>query len=167
MSTEHKKFFGRLLASIGNFLSGGLKIFAHAAVAITEEVKTIIGSGLIQGIAVFLDTTFKTHLAEDVIAGLNKIIPHLLAVELAVEGLPDNPTEQDILDFETRIYTAFTGLPPLGQSKLFTTFGAQVYGIIKPQVDAGTPFTFFLLAKDVEEAYQDYLKDVADNSTEE
>lgn len=160
---QHKTWAGKVLASIGHFFSGGLKAAATAAVSITEEIKTVLSSGFVKTVAGYVDEQFKTHLAEDVIAGINSAIPKVLAVELAVEGLPDNPTEQDVLDFENRVYKAVTGLDPVGTSKLYSTLGAQIYGIIKPQVDSGEPLTWAIMIKDVEDAYQDYLKDLQDS----
>lgn len=161
MSTEHRTFFGKILAAIGGFFKGGLHAIAHTAVALTEEAKTLLSGGLVKGIADFIDSTLKTHIAQDVLDILNNAIPHILAVELAVEGLPENPTEQDILDFENRIFTAITGLPPIGASKLYTTLSAQIYGILR-QALADNKFTFAEAVNAVETAYQDYLKDVAD-----
>ena len=48
------------------------------------------------------------------------------------------------------------------KSKLYTVLASQIYGIIKVDLDAGTPLTFAELVKDVDEAYQLYLKDKAD-----
>lgn len=156
----HHTWLGRTLA---NIFGGGLKAVAHTAVAITEEIKTLFAGGLIQGLAAFLDATLKTSIAVPVVTALNLAIPHVLAVELAIEGLPDNPAEADILKFENDVFTAVTGLSPLGTSKLYTTLSAEIYGIIKPQVDAHIPLTFAVIVKDVEEAYQDYLQYKIDN----
>lgn len=160
--SDHKTFFGKLLAGIGRIFNGGLRAFAKTAVVITEEIKTLLDSGLIQGLATFMDSMLKTHIAEDILQIANAAIPNILAIELSIQGLPDNPTEQEILDFENAVYKAITGLPPSGASKLYTTLTAQIYAIIKPQIDGHEKFTFALLVNDVEAAYQAYKQDLAD-----
>src|ERR1700749_1333049 len=108
------------------------------AITVTEGIKQAIADGLLPAIAILTDSLFKTHLAEDVIAILNANINKILAVELAIQGLPDNPTEQDIQNFGNAVVTAVSGLSPTGKSKLFTTLAAQVYGIIEAQVNSNT-----------------------------
>ena len=76
--------------------------------------------------------------------------------------MPDNPTEQDILEFEQRILTAF-GLHD-NKSKLYTSLAAGIYGIIKADIDGGVKLTFAELVKDVQKSYLLYLKLKADNS---
>ena len=132
------------------------------AIAITQAVKDVLNSGVVDFLATIVSTVLpQLHdLPQEIVAKLNKLIPKILAAELALQGLPDNPTDADILKFEQNILEAF-GLHD-NKSKLYTTLAAQIYGIIKVDLDAGTPLTFAELVKDVDEAYQLYLKDKAD-----
>jgi hypothetical protein len=134
---------------------------AKIAVAITEGVQTALKSGVVGALADAISAVFPNvkHLPQDVVDELQKWIPKVLAAELALQGLPDNPTEQDILDFENKVMAAF-GVHD-NKSKLYTTLGAQVYGILK-KYSEGTSPTFAQLVLDLEEAYQDYLKDKAE-----
>ena len=59
---------------------------------------------------------------------LKIIVPKVLAAELALKELPDNPTEKDIKKFADAVLKAFN--VENNNSKLWTTFGAQVYGIV-------------------------------------
>jgi len=153
-----------------SFLSGILSVFkwfgkvfvdhaksaAAVAVTITEAVKTVLDSApakFLEGVA---DAITHTNLATDAANVVTATIPKILAVELAIEGLPENPTEADIEAFEARVLTAFKVNP--NNSKLYTTLAAQVYGIV--QKTATNP-TFANCVAAVEEAYQDYLADVA------
>lgn len=132
------------------------------AISITEEVKALLSSGVVTFLATFIDTEFKTTLGQDVVNLLNKVVPKVLAVELAIQGLPDNPTADDLKAFSDAVVKAFTGLDPQGKTKLYTTLAAQVYGIIETEVNKHEPVTFAELVAAVEEAYQDYLADLAD-----
>lgn len=158
--------------SIIGFIKGWRldKVFKHLkkdgaklAISITETIKGLLDSGTLTFISEIVSKIIPATkgVSEELIKILNKTIPKLLAAELAVVGLPDNPTEQDILDFEKRILDAF-GLHD-NKSKLYITVAAGVYGIIKADVDAGKKMTFAELVADVEKAYKLFLKAKADN----
>lgn len=132
---------------------------AKVAVSITETVHTISGSSIVAAIATMVDATLHSHLAEDVLAEIQKDVIKVLAIELAVEALPDNPTGDELLKFEQDVIKAITGKDAYGKSKFYTTFAAQVYDIVHSRVDAGTKFTFAEIVKIIEEAYQDFIKD--------
>jgi len=135
----------------------GVKI----AIAVTEGIKNALNSGILNFIAQVIPG--HSDIPKEIVAVLNQWIPKLLATELAVQGLPDNPTEQDILDFENRVIAAFGKID--NKSKLYTLLSAQIYGIIRDRLSDGTPYTFAELVVDVEHAYQDYQKDLADQET--
>jgi len=136
------------------------------AISITETVKHMLDNGSLKFLADVVAAIVPSSkgLSEAVINQLNKSIPQILAAELAVQGLPDNPTEEDVLSFEKRVLDAF-GVHD-NKSKLYTTLSAQVYGIIKSDVDADKKLTFAELVEDVEEAYKDYLADKEDPDTD-
>lgn len=136
---------------------------AKVAVAITEGIQTALKAGILTPIADFLDATFKTEIGEEVITFLNGNITKILAVELAVEGLPDNPTPDDITAFASRVSNAIAGKDLTGKSKLWSTLAAQVAGIIETEVNKKESLTFAVLVDAVETAYQDYLADQAAN----
>lgn len=129
------------------------------AISVTQAIKSALDTGAAGFVAGVIDSLFKSHIAEDILTALKKYIPSVLAAELAVQGLPDNPTEADILEFENRILAAFSVHDQ--KSKLYTVLAAQVYGIIKKTSDE-TPGKFADWVKAVEEAYRDYLADKAE-----
>ena len=137
---------------------------AEAAVTITEGVKAFAASPVAGVLTTIAGKVLGSGIPAEVLKLINDNINKVLAAELAIVGLPDNPTEQDILDFETRVVTAITGVAPEKWSKFITSFAAQVYGIIKAHVDGKTSLTFAQLVADVEHAWQDYQQDLADNS---
>lgn len=134
---------------------------AKIAVAITEQVQKGLQSGIFFGVAVIVDDTFHTHLGEEVVNFLNNNIHKLVAAELAIEGLPDNPTQADIEAFAERISEAIAGKDLTGKSKLWTSLGAQITGIIETQVNGKEPITYAVLVADVEQAFNDYKADLA------
>ena len=134
---------------------------AKVAVSITEGIQTLLKTGVLKPVAEFIDASLNTHLGEDALALLDANIAKILAVELAIEGLPDNPTETDLEAFAQRVCQAIAGKDLSGTSKLWTTLAAQVYGIIETEVNKNEPLTFATLVANVEQAYQDYKADLA------
>ncbi len=136
---------------------------APVAITITEGIKTLLAnpiSSLLENIA---DTVTGTNLPTAVANDINAIIPKILAVELGIEGLPQNPTADQILTFEQAVLSAFN--VKSNNSKLYTELGAQIYGIIQASVNSSTGINFATLVADVEQAYIDYQKDLAANAT--
>ena len=145
-----------------DFKQNGLKI----AVAITEGVQTALKSGIVTAIADVLSSVFPQvkNLPQEIVAELQVLIPKILASELALEGLPDNPTPDDLLKFENAVLAAFN--VNSDNSKLWTTLSSQIYARL--QAFVGQPsVTFADLVEAVEGAYQDYLNDKANEATAE
>ncbi len=132
------------------------------AISVTQGIKTAAEGTIAQTISVVIDEALKTHLAEDALAALKIAAMQALAVELAIQGLPDNPTGDDIQNFEIAVFKAITGETPQGQSKVFTSFAAQLYTLIHAAIGENTTLTFAQIVDIVEKAYQQYLQDVAE-----
>jgi len=130
------------------------------AITVTEEAKTLLANGTGDFVAGLIDSVTKTGIAEEVVTILKKEIPNILVVELAIQGLPANPTPEQVLAFEQSILSAFGVLN--NKSKLYTTLAAQVYGIIQSTVNT-TPGNFADWVIAVENAYQDYTNDNSAN----
>lgn len=153
--------------SLKGILSWFANIFKHikddgakVAITVTQGVKQFLDSGVADGLAKAIDGMVGTHLAEDAVTLLKDNVNKALAAELALQGLPDDPTGADVQAFEDSVIKAFTGLDAAGKSKLYTTLAAQVYGIIERDLNGKDNIPFAQLVADIEEAYQDYLKDV-------
>lgn len=135
----------------------------HAAptmVAVIGTLQNFWKTGTPGFLAGILDQLTKSGVPSTVVAAVGKELPNMLAVALAVEGLPADPTDQQVIDFEQRVLAAFNVHDD--KSQLYTTLGAQILGIIRRDLIPGQKFTFAKLVADLEEAYQDYLNDLAD-----
>lgn len=154
-SQDLKGFFSNALAWLKKAFTSIKTDGAKIAVVITQDLQDSLTSGIAEGLAKVVEAIFPSvhNLPEEIVADLKLIIPKVLTLELAVIGLPDNPTEQDIKDFEARILDAFNVHDD--KSKLYTTLAAEVYGILERH--QGNSWTFAQLVAAVEEAYQDYI----------
>lgn len=146
---------------LGKILAAGVKTEAPIAVTITEAIKTILANPVTGFLENMIDAVTGTSIAVDAANEINSLIPKVLSAELAIEGLPANPTEADILAFEQRVLAAFN--VKSDNSRLYTVLGAQIYGIINTTVQSGKPVTFAVLVADIEAAYEDYKADLAAN----
>lgn len=148
---------------IKNFFKKGEKKFAHLAVAILEDIKPALNSQVLGFLAGVVDSLTRSNIAQDIIDIVNKNLPKVLATALALEGLPDNPTAEDILKFEQSVLDAFGKLDKA--SKFYTIVAADTYGIFKATFDK-TPDvapTFFELADAVQQAFKKFEDDKAAN----
>lgn len=127
------------------------------AIAITEDVQAALKSGIVDGIAEAISATFPSvkNIPETLVADLKVVVPKILAAELALQGLPANPAPADIQAFANSVAAAFN--VNTNNSKLWTTFAAQVYAILQQD----TTSNFASLVADVEQAYQDLQADQA------
>lgn len=134
------------------------------AIVITEDVQEALKSGVVDGLAGVISAVFPSvkNVPEEVVGYLKVLIPKLLASELAVEGLPADPTEADIQAFIQRVLAAFN--VNNNNSKLWTTLASQVYGLLQTYINAPTQ-SFADLVKVVEQAYIDYVQDQANENT--
>lgn len=159
-TTEKRKHLpGRIWDWIKKTFKHVIKDSAPVAVTVTELLKAALNSGVGSFLIKILDDLTHSHIPDDVVLLLNKALPKILAVELAVVHLPDTPSEVDILAFEGRILAAWGVYD--NKSKLYTTLAAQIYGILQRtyQDTPDVPPTFAEWVRDVEEAWKDYLKD--------
>lgn len=128
------------------------------AISATKDIQTVLYGGAVGFLAKIIDDLTKSHVAEDVVELLKKGIPKALEIELAIQGLPENATEQDILDFENRILEAFG--KTTDNAKLWTLLASQIYGLLHNYVESGEKLTFGATVTLIEKAYQDYLSDL-------
>ena len=148
---------GNWLKNIEAWVSNEFKDFQSTgdkiAVAITADIQAALQSGVVDGIASVIGAVFPSvkELPVMVVSELKIIIPKLLASELAIEGLPADPTEDDLQTFAGNVEKTF-GVAD-SHSKLWTTLAAQVYGILQ----GDTTLSFASLVVDVETAYQKFI----------
>ena len=131
------------------------------AIVITEYIKAGLESGVLDAIAKALDG-LTSHLSTEVIALLRVAVPKALAIELAIQGLPDNPTGDDIKAFENAVLAAVVNSSDFEKSQLWTNLSAQVFNLISDALKANDgKLTFAQIVLIVEQSYQDYLADKA------
>lgn len=131
------------------------------AVVVTETIKTLLANPLTGFLENVADAVTGTQVPTEIAAEINLTIPKVLAFELGIEGLPDNPIPAQILAFENSILSAFNVTN--NNSKLYTELASQVYGIVQSNIANGqTNFAAWVNA--VEAAYGDYQKDLSANA---
>lgn len=154
-------WLGKAASSVGKWLAKAftdiVKDAAPVAVSIIEELQTLWKSGTPGFLASLLDTLVKSQIPTEIVTVIGNALPGLLSDGLALEGLATNPTDAQILAFEQAVLAAFKVDPE--KSQLYSTLGAQLIGIIRANTAPGQKFTFAVLVKDLEEAYQDLIAD--------
>jgi hypothetical protein len=157
-----------IFTKIGAWFAKVFKVIAvdadKFAITVTEYIKQGLDTGILGAIAKGLDS-ITGHVSTEVLAFLQAEIPKALAVELAIQGLPANPTADDIATFEKEILTAIGGKDLVSKSKLWTTFSVQVFTLVQTALKANNDtLTFAQIVSLIEQAYQDYVQDQADPS---
>lgn len=150
----------------GLFHSLKVKI-APAIVGILEVAKGAEDSGVVDAFAKVIDQTFHTTAAENGNALLKKGINSGIAVFLAIEDLPDDPTEDQVQKFGEDVLTELAG-KKAAQSipgQVNTNLAAQLYVIIDKiyqghKADGGK-VTVGEIATAVEQEWQNYQDDLA------
>jgi spore maturation protein SpmB len=134
--------------------------FGLIAVHITEGVQEALKSGALDWLATGIEKIFPSvhNLPEEVIALLQKYIPKALAVEYAVIGFPDNPTDEDIKTLAGKILGS-AGVKDQA-SKLWSTICADVIAILRAYEGHET-HTFAERVKEGEEIFQKIKADLA------
>jgi len=136
---------------------------APIAVGIVEDIKNAEANGILPAIANAL-STITGGLSVTINADIQAAIPNTLAALLALEGLPSNPTADQITAFENAVLKAISSKSFQQKSALWTTLAGQVYILIATDLkqNNGT-LTFAQIVTLVEDAYQQYLADLSVN----
>lgn len=140
---------------------------APVAISITEAIKHSLDNGMLPEIATIFDHITGSHVSSDIIAAIKVNIDKVMLSELALQGLPDNATPEQITAFEQAILKAFTGKDSFGRSKLFTTLAVQIHADLQTLLNQETPAKFADIVKAIEEAWAQYQADLADPNLQE
>lgn len=158
---------GAAASAVGHFFADAFKWVetdgAKIAVAIIEEIKTILGNPSTGFLASILDTLTHSNIPTDILATLQKELPGALAIATGIQNFPANPTEADIKTLETTVLTNL-GVSS-DRSQFYSTFGAKTVSIIRNLTMPGQTFTFATLVTAVEAEYQAYLTAKAGDTT--
>ncbi len=138
----------------------------HIVVPALQLLQGLEDDGLLPGIAKLLDST-TGHLSTEINAVLQKAIIAGIAVGLGIEGLPDNPTPQQVLDFSNAAVAALAGKKKLGiKGEAITHLGIQLYNTITGIIDAdklaNVKVTYGQIGKALEDTYQQLQQTLAD-----
>lgn len=158
--------FKTIFHAIGSAASAVGKFFANAfnwvetdgakiAVAVVEELKTLLDSGTVDFLAQVIDALTKSNIPTDIVNEIKSQLPTILADAMAVQNLGTNPTDDQVQAFSQQILASF-GVTP-DKSQLYSTVGAKIIGIIRANTAPGQTFTFATLVNDLEQAYQAYV----------
>lgn len=154
-------WIGKAASSIGSWFAKAFKNIqtdaAPVAVTIVEEIQTLLKSGVATFIENTVDALLKSGVPTEIANAIGSALPKILANLLAIEGLPADPTDVQIAAFSQAVLGAWDVTDD--KSRIYTTLGAQIIGIIRASTVPGQKFTFAVLAADLEEAYQDWQAD--------
>ncbi len=156
-----KSFFQKIGAWFKRTFNNVKDNVAPVAVVITQAIKHSLDNGLLPEIAHIFDSITGTHIPSDVVAVIAKNINKVLISELALVGLPDNATPEEMVAFKETVFKAFTGQTDIGRSKLFTTLAVQIKTDIDQYVNDKTPDTFAKEVALVQKIWEQYQEDLA------
>lgn len=146
-------------SAVGHFFANAFKWVetdgAKIAVAIVDELKTLLSSGTLDFFAQIMDGLTHSNIPTEIVDKLRTELPKATAIALGIQGFPENPTEQDIQNLSQTILTAF-GIAA-DKSQFYSTLGAKIISIIRANTMPGQTFTFATLVTDLEQTYQAYL----------
>lgn len=149
---------GSILKAVGGWFA---KIFKDietdvipVAVAVVQAVKNISDDGLLDTI----DKLFGNIVPPSVLAAIKAEIPKILADLLSIEGLPADPTPDQIKSFADAIIASFASMDFQKKSEALTRLGVKITVLIQGLVASGQTKSFAAWATLLEESYQDYLE---------
>lgn len=151
---------GSAASAVGHFFADAFKWVetdgAKIAVAIIDELKSLIDSGAANFFAQIMDGLTKSNIPTDILAAIQKELPNATAIALGLQGLPADSSDAAVANLTQEILTAFNVTPD--KSKFYSVLGASIIQIIRSNTMPGQTFTFAVLVTDLEEAYQAYLQ---------
>lgn len=146
------------LTKFGSYLKKEFKVFRTdflpLAVTLTQAVKKVEDSGVLDTIANLLASE-TNGLSVQLNEAAKTLIAKALAVELALEAVPDNATPEQLGAADTAITTAITGLAPKPKSQFFSNLGVTILNIFNRLTGQSESPTY---AEDVIAIQNTYLK---------
>lgn len=160
---------GSILKSIGGFFA---KIFKNikedadtVAITITQGIKLALDSGLVKVITDLIPG----DLDAEIVAFLQNAIPKALAIELALQGIPDNATPEQIQDFILLVEKSVGGKNWQEQSAFWTKLAVNIYNQIQADLNkdpAHANISFADMVAIIETAYSAYKAHQAGEDTD-
>lgn len=97
------------------------------AITITQNLKLASDSGLLKVLTDLIPGT----LDDKILQFLQNALPKALAVELALQGLPDNPTPEQVKEFIDLVISKLASKNWQDQSKFYTSLSVNLYNQIE------------------------------------
>lgn len=131
------------------------------AIAITQGIKHSLDNGVLPEIANIIGEITGSQIPAEAITVMKANIDKVLLSELALQGLPDNATPEQLTAFEQEVFKAFTGKNSYGRSKLFTTLAVQIKTDVDQLLNIPGGAKFADVVNAIEEAWVQYQDDLA------
>ncbi len=157
-----KSIFADIWKFVQHTFSWLAKDADKVAIAITQDLNLAINSGLIDMLVSAL-APVTGQLPAEVLATLKPLIPKILALELSLQGLPDNATPEQIGAFAEEVLQAFQKASTFKQTKIYTTLAAEIYNVIQEHLKIDGKLTFADVVDIIEKAYQGWVLAKAQN----
>lgn len=134
--------------------------FDKVAITITEGLKTALDSGILPTIVRIIP-----NVGPELSAWLTKngdaVLAKALALELGLQGLPDNPTASQLEAFESEVITALAGSSAAAKSAIWTKvavrWGQELDTALNESSNGNLTFAQWVSL--IEQAYQSYIAD--------
>ena len=137
---------------------------APVAISITQGIKLALDSGLVKVITDLIPG----NLDNEIVGFLQTAIPKALAIELALEGIPDNATPEQIQEFILLVEKSVGGKNWQEQSAFWTKLAVNIYNQIQADLNKDpnhANISFADMVAIVEEAYTAYKAHQAGDDT--
>lgn len=128
------------------------------AITITQNIKLALDTGLVKVITDLIPGT----LDDKILAFLQTAIPKALAVELALKGIPDNPTPEQIQEFILLVEQTISSKKDWQeQSAFWTKLAVNIYNQIETDLNKNPDqpnLSFADMVAIVDSAYDQYVE---------
>lgn len=130
--------------------------YAKVVVAVLQEVKVAMKTGVVGFVANTLDELTKSKIPTEIVDGINKFLPAALSTALAIQAPPATADPATILAWEKTVLDAWNIHDD--KSKIYSVVGADLLGIINKKNQ-----TFAQRIKDLDKTYQDAVAATTDD----
>lgn len=161
-------FFSKTLPhAISDFFSAAKTNGVRIAVGITEGVQAALKAGVVKDVALIIRAIFPNvkNIPTDLEAKLQVVVPKVLAVELEVQQLPADATEEQVEASAKDILDAFNAKDD--KSKLYSTLAGSVYSLLRAYTGQGSSMTWIEVLNEVEQDFQLFKNEQANDQTED
>lgn len=146
-----------ILHDVGAWFSKAFKTVRDdadkVAITITQGLKLALDSGLVKVVTDLIPGT----LDDDIVKFLQTAIPKALAIELSLQGLPDNPTPDQVKTFIDLVVKNVASKNWQAQSEFYTSLSVNLFNQIEQDFNQNPDaanLSFAQIVAVIESAYQ-------------